>query len=41
MIASFSRALLQDLNANQSQEEFDKKLNDVIVKFMMLLYHNV
>ena len=32
MIASFSRALLQDLNANQSQEEFDKKLNDVIVK---------
>ena len=32
MIASFSRALLQDLNANQSQDEFDKKLNDVIVK---------
>ena len=32
MIASFSRALLQDLNANQSQEEFDTKLNDVIVK---------
>ena len=32
MIASFSRALLQDLNANQSQEEFDKKLNDAIVK---------
>ena len=32
MIASFSRALLQDLNANQSQEEFDQKLNDVIVK---------
>ena len=32
MIASFSRALLQDLNANQSQEEFDAKLNDVIVK---------
>ena len=32
MIASFSRALLQDLNANQSQEEFDSKLNDVIVK---------
>ena len=32
MIASFSRALLQDLNANQTQEEFDTKLNDVIVK---------
>ena len=32
MIASFSRALLQDLNAHQSQEEFDQKLNDVIVK---------
>ncbi len=32
MIASFSRALLQDLNVNQSQEEFDKLLNDVIVK---------
>ncbi|MBR0350607.1 MAG: fructose bisphosphate aldolase [Clostridia bacterium] len=32
MIASFSRALLQDLNVNQSQDEFDKILNDVIVK---------
>ena len=32
MIASFSRALLQDLNAHQSQEEFDQKLKDVIVK---------
>ena len=32
MIASFSRALLQDLNAHQSQEEFDQQLNDVIVK---------
>ena len=32
MIAIFSRALLQDLNAHQSQEEFDQKLNDVIVK---------
>ena len=32
MIASFSRALLQDLNAHQTQEEFDAKLNDVIVK---------
>lgn len=32
MIASFSRALLQDLNAHQTQEEFDRKLNDVIVK---------
>lgn len=32
MIASFSRALLQDLNVNQSQAEFDNKLNDVISK---------
>lgn len=32
MIASFSRALLQDLNAHQTQEEFDQKLDDVIVK---------
>lgn len=32
MIASFSRALLQDLNAHQTQEEFEQKLNDVIVK---------
>lgn len=32
MIASFSRALLQDLNVHQTQEEFYKKLNDVIVK---------
>ena len=32
MIASFSRALLQDLNAHQTQEEFDQKLNDAIVK---------
>lgn len=32
MIASFSRALLQDLNAHQTQEEFDEKLHDVIVK---------
>ncbi len=32
MIASFSRALLQDLNVNQTEEEFDAKLNDVIVK---------
>ena len=32
MIASFSRALLQDLNVHQTQEEFDKKLNDVILK---------
>ncbi len=32
MIASFSRALLQDLNAHQSQDEFDGKLNDAIVK---------
>ena len=32
MIASFSRALLQELNVHQTQEEFDAKLNDVIVK---------
>ena len=32
MIASFSRALLQDLNVNQSQEEFDEVLKNVIVK---------
>ena len=32
MIASFSRALLQDLNVHQTQEEFDQKSNDVIVK---------
>ncbi len=32
MIASFSRALLQDLNVNQTQEEFDEKLNNVIEK---------
>lgn len=32
MIASFSRALLQDLNVNQTEEEFDNKLNDVILK---------
>lgn len=32
MIASFSRALLQDLNAHQTQEEFDEALNNAIVK---------
>ena len=32
MIASFSRALLQDLNVHQTQDEFDQKLHDVIVK---------
>ena len=32
MIASFSRALLQNLNVHQTQEEFDEKLNDVILK---------
>ena len=32
MIASFSRALLQDLNVNQTQEEFDQKLNEAITK---------
>ncbi len=30
MIASFSRALLEGLNVNQSQEEFDKKLSSSI-----------
>lgn len=30
MIASFSRALLQNLSANQSNEEFDKELSSVI-----------
>ena len=30
MIASFSRALLEDLNANQTQEEFDEKLGKAI-----------
>ena len=32
MIASFSRALLQDLNVNQTDEEFDEKLEKVIIK---------
>jgi len=32
MIASFSRALLEDLNANQSNEEFDSCLNNAIQK---------
>jgi fructose-bisphosphate aldolase class I len=32
MIASFSRALLQDLQVDQSDEEFDKVLKDAIVK---------
>ena len=32
MIASFSRALLQDLNVHQTEEEFDNKLNEAIVK---------
>lgn len=32
MIASFSRALLQDLNVKQSEEEFNKKLDNVICK---------
>ncbi len=32
MIASFSRALLQDLNAHQTEEEFDTALNNAIVK---------
>ena len=30
MIASFSRALLEGLNVNQTQEEFDKKLSNSI-----------
>ena len=32
MIASFSRALLEGLKVNQTQEEFDNKLNDAIIK---------
>ena len=32
MIASFSRALLQDLNVNQSEEEYNKVLGDAIDK---------
>ncbi len=32
MIASFSRALLEGLSANQTSEEFDNKLNDSILK---------
>ena len=32
MIAIFSRALLQDLNAHQTQEEFDTALKNAIVK---------
>lgn len=32
MIASFSRALLQDLNVNQQEEEFNEKLKSVILK---------
>ncbi|MDZ7671697.1 MAG: fructose bisphosphate aldolase [Halanaerobiales bacterium] len=32
MIASFSRALLQDLRVDQSDEEFDKELKDAVVK---------
>jgi fructose-bisphosphate aldolase class I len=30
MIASFSRGLLQDLRAQQSDEEFDRTLGDAI-----------
>lgn len=30
MIASFSRALLQDLNVQQTQAEFDEALNTTI-----------
>ena len=30
MIASFSRALLENLSANQSDDEFDKKLEEAI-----------
>ena len=32
MIASFSRALLQDLNVKQTPEEFDRALNSAIEK---------
>ena len=40
MIASFSRALLQDLNVHQTQEEFDQKLNDVIIKILFSIISN-
>ena len=32
MIASFSRALLENLNVNQTKEEFDRELDNVITK---------
>jgi fructose-bisphosphate aldolase class I len=32
MIASFSRALLEDLRADQSDEEFNEKLSSAIDK---------
>ena len=32
MIASFSRALLENLNVNQTKEEFDRELNNAITK---------
>ncbi len=32
MIASFSRALLQDLKADQTDDEFDKELKDAVAK---------
>lgn len=32
MIASFSRALLQDIHVDQTDEEFDQVLNDAVVK---------
>jgi fructose-bisphosphate aldolase, class I len=32
MIASFSRALLENLNINQTEEEFNKELDSAITK---------
>ena len=32
MIASFSRALLENLNVNQTKEEFDRELDNAITK---------
>ena len=32
MIASFSRALLENLNVNQTEEEFNDDLDNAIIK---------
>lgn len=36
LIASFSRALASDLHVNQSDEEFNEKLQKLLIQFMML-----